>query len=75
MMEKAKSLIDILETSISYSNQLKTVIMRDTTDTSDAHYRVVKFDYDKLTDHINKCSAEIIRIKTEQRNKWNQLRG
>ena len=71
--ETAKNLIDILETSISYSNQLKTVIMRSTADTSEAHYRIVKFDYDKLTDHINKCSSEIIKIKADEREKWNQL--
>ena len=64
------NLINILETSISYSNQLKAMIMRNTEDTSDANYRVVKFDYDKLTDHIDKCCEEIEKLKNDQRNKW-----
>ena len=63
--ETAKNLVEILDTSISYSNQLKTVIMRDS---SYAPHLVVKCDYDRLTAHINRCSAEIIKIKARQRD-------
>ena len=70
---EASVIIPILETSISYCSELKLSLINMTDGTSNAHYNLVKESCNKLDKHINDCSNWVVRLKSEQREKWESM--